>query len=141
MTAAALLNMAAAKGLKVSINPDGKRLDVEGPTAAIGELAPSLKEHKADVIAHIHGQVTGKILPFILPAPDARALLGHCTRVRPDTSTTDADVEALGAYFASLTREKAIAAERRCWAYWKAAAAPTVGGFLAAEPKAKGGAA
>jgi hypothetical protein len=109
--------------------------------AAIGELAPSLKEHKADVMAHIHGQVTGKILPFILPAPDARALLGHCTRVRPGTSTTDPDVEALGAYFASLTREKAIASERRCWAWWKATPVPTVGEFLAREPRAKGGAA
>lgn len=135
MTAAALLTMATELGLKVTLNPDGQHLDVEGPAVAIDELAPSLKAHKADVIAHIHGQVAGKVLPFILPPPDARALLGHCERVRPGTNTTDADVQDLAEHFAALTPEKAIACERRCWSWWKATTNPAVGAFLQTERK------
>jgi hypothetical protein len=81
----------------------------------------------------------GKVLPFILPAPNARALLGHCTRVRPDTSAADADVQALAAYFEALGREGAIASERRLWAWWRATPAPTVAAFLASEPATQKG--
>jgi len=42
------------------------------------------------------GQAGAKVLPFILPAPNARALLGHyCTRIRPDTAVSTNDVQAL----------------------------------------------
>jgi hypothetical protein len=126
VTATGLLTLAAQRGLKVTVDPDGQHIDVEGPSAAIDELAPTLSHNKAAILAHLHGQVTGKVLPFVLPRPDARALLGHCIRVRPDTSTTTADIEALAAHFAAMGREGAIASERRLWAWWKGTANPTV---------------
>jgi hypothetical protein len=137
MTPQAALALAEERGVVLSAR-DGK-LILKGKAAR--ELAPLLAPLKPALLEHLQGQGTGKVLPFILPPPDARALLGHCTRVRPDTSVTEADVEALAAYFGTLPKEKAIEAERRLWPWWKAAPAPTVGEFLAREPRAKGGAA
>jgi putative DNA primase/helicase len=73
-------------------------------------------------------------------APDPLAQLGHCLRVRPDTTASDADRQALAKHFLGLTGT-AEAAGQRLWSYWKAATVPTVTDFLAAESKAKGGAA
>ncbi len=73
-------------------------------------------------------------------APDPLAQLAHCLRVRPDTTATDPDREALAEHFRGLNGT-AEAAGQRLWAYWKAAPSPTVSEFLAKEPKAKCGAA
>jgi len=73
-------------------------------------------------------------------APDPLAQLAHCLRVRPGTTATDADNQALAEHFAGLNGT-AETAGQRLWSYWRAAPAPTVGEFLAREPKAKGGAA
>ena len=48
--------------------------------------------------------------------------------------------QTLAEHFAKLNGT-AEASGQRLWAYWKAAPSPTVAGFLASEPKAKGGAA
>jgi hypothetical protein len=73
-------------------------------------------------------------------ALDPLAQLAHCLRVRPETTATDSDKQALAKHFSGLNGT-AGAASDRLWTYWRAAPAPTVGDFLAHEPKAKGGAA
>ena len=128
MTSREALALAEERGVALSIR--GEKLILRGKAAR--ELAPILAPHKPAILAHLRG---GKVLPFVLPPPTARALLGHCTRVRPDTSAADADVQALATYFEALGREAAIASERRLWAWWKSAPQPTVAEFLAAEPK------
>jgi hypothetical protein len=134
MTAGAVLSLAAQRGVAVALAPGGERLEVEGPAEAVDALVPTLAELKPEILAHLRGQDGAKVLPFILPAPKAGALLAHCTRVRSDTSVTPADVEALAQHFEALGREAAIASERRLWSWWKAAPQPTVSEFLAAEP-------
>jgi len=127
MTSCEALALAEERG--VTLAPRGEKLILKGKAAR--ELAPILAPLKAEIMAHLRG---GKVLPFVLPAPKAGPLLAHCTRVRPDTSAADADVQALAAYFSTLAREAAIASERRLWAWWKSAPQPTVAEFLAAEP-------
>jgi len=73
-------------------------------------------------------------------APDPIAQLDHCLRVRPDTTATDSERTALAEHFSRLNGT-AEASGQRLWAYWKATPSPSVAGFLAAEPRAKGGAA
>ena len=80
----------------------------------------------------------GKVLPFILPAPNASALPGHCTRLRRNTAVSANDVQALAQHFEALGREDAIASERRLWAWWLGSPLPSVAAFLALEPKEKG---
>jgi putative DNA primase/helicase len=65
-------------------------------------------------------------------APDPQALLDHCVRVRPDTTVSDEDRQALAAHFSTLNGS-AEATVQRLWSYWKAAPAPTVTEFLANE--------
>jgi hypothetical protein len=137
MTASAVLSLAARQGVAVVLAPGGERLEVEGPAEAVDALVPTLAELKPELLAHLRGQAGGKILPFILPAPKAGPLLSHCVRVRPDSTVTPADVEALAAYFSTLGREAAIASERRLWVWWRATPHPSVTAFLAAEPKVK----
>jgi P4 family phage/plasmid primase-like protien len=68
--------------------------------------------------------------------PSAAGVLGNCTRVRPDTTATPEDVEALQAHLAGLNGT-AQAALDKLWSYWKSSAAPTVSDFLAREKKAR----
>jgi hypothetical protein len=89
--------------------------------------------NKPALLAHLRGQAGAKVLRFILPAPNARALLGHCTRIRPDTAVSTNDVQALAQHFEALGREAAIASERRLWAWWLGSPQPTVAAFLAIE--------
>jgi P4 family phage/plasmid primase-like protien len=65
-------------------------------------------------------------------APDPLAQIGHCLRVRPGTSASDEDRQALVAYFSTLNGT-ATAAAGRLWAYWKFASKPSITEFLAAE--------
>jgi putative DNA primase/helicase len=65
-------------------------------------------------------------------APDPIALIGHCIRAKPGTTANDADKQALTKHFSGLNGQSE-AAGQRLWSYWKAAPAPTVGDFLAAE--------
>ena len=130
MTSREALALAEERGVALSIR--GEKLILRGKAAR--ELAPILAPLKPAILAHLRG---GKVLPFILPAPKAGPLLSHCVRVRPDSTVTPADVEALAAHFEALGREAAIASERRLWAWWKSAPQPTVGAFLASEPKVK----
>jgi phage/plasmid-associated DNA primase len=67
-------------------------------------------------------------------APSAAGVLGNCTRVRPGSAVTPADVEALQAHLAGLNGT-AQATLDKLWVYWKAAPAPSVSEFLAAERK------
>jgi P4 family phage/plasmid primase-like protien len=69
-----------------------------------------------------------------LTPPDPMAQIRHCLRVRPGTSATDADEQALVEHFSRLNGT-AEATAQRLWTYWKAALAPTVSGFLAIETK------
>ena len=73
-------------------------------------------------------------------ALDPLAPLGHCLRVRPGTAAPDADKQALAEHFRGLNGT-ATDAGVRLFTYWKATPVPTVGEFLAREPRAKGGAA
>ena len=133
MTSREALALAQERG--VTLEPRGEQLILKGKAAH--ELAPILAPLKAEIMNHLRG---AKVLPFILPAPKAGPLLAHCTRVRPDTSAADADVQALVAYFEALGREGAIASERRLWTWWKSAPQPTVAAFLAAETRTPKGA-
>ena len=116
---------------------DAEHLKLVGPREARAQVRDLVLANKPALLAHLRGQAGAKILPFILPAPNARALLGHCTRIRPDTAVSTNDVESLAAHFETLGREGAIASERRLWAWWKTTPQPTVAAFLAEE---KGGA-
>jgi len=69
-------------------------------------------------------------------APDALAQIGHCLRVRPGTTASDADKQALVEYFAGLNGT-ANAVAGRLFDYWRANAAPTVADFLAIETKGR----
>ena len=69
------------------------------------------------------------------------ALVGHLRRARPAVEIGWEDVQVLGEHLAALDAPAAEECSQRLWAYWKGATAPTVGDFLAREPKAKGGAA
>ena len=64
--------------------------------------------------------------------PSAAGVLGNCTRVRPDSTVTPADVEVLQAHLAGLNGT-AQATLDKLWIYWKAAPAPCVSEFLAGE--------
>jgi hypothetical protein len=116
---------------------DAEHLKLVGPREARAQVRDLVLANKPALLAHLRGQAGAKIIPFVLPAPKADALLAHCTRVRPDTSAADADVQALAAYFDSMGREAAIASERRLWVWWKNEPNPTVAAFLASEPAAK----
>ena len=100
----------------------------DNPTCSVNDGTPTPAPEQAS---------GAKVLHLVLAAPKAGALLAHCTRVRSDTSVTPADVEALAAHFEALGREAAIASERRLWVWWKTEAVPSVGAFLASEPKQK----
>jgi hypothetical protein len=68
--------------------------------------------------------------------PSAAGVLANCTRVRPDSTVTPADVEALQEHLAGLNGT-ANAVAGRLFDYWRANAAPTVSGFLAIETKGR----
>jgi hypothetical protein len=133
MTSCEALALAEERG--VTLAARGEQLILKGKAAR--EIAPLLAPLKPELLAHLRDLAGAKVLPFVLPAPKAGALLAHCTRVRSDTSVTPADVEALAAHFEALGREAAIASERRLWSWWKTEAVPSVGAFLASEPKQK----
>jgi phage/plasmid-associated DNA primase len=65
-------------------------------------------------------------------ALDFLAQLDHCLRVRPDSTASDEDRQALAEHFRGLNGT-AEAAGQRLWDFWRSALAPTVGGFLASE--------
>jgi P4 family phage/plasmid primase-like protien len=75
-------------------------------------------------------------VPCLTDAPDALAQIGHCLRVRPGTTASDADKQALVEYFAGLNGT-ANAVAGRLFDYWRANAAPTVADFLAIETKGR----
>ena len=64
--------------------------------------------------------------------PSAAGVLGNCTRVRPDSTVTPADVEALQEHLAGLNGT-AQATLDKLWTYWKDAPSPTVSDFLSRE--------
>ncbi len=70
-------------------------------------------------------------------APDPLAQLAHCLRAKPGTMASDGDRDALAEHFRGLNGT-AEAAGQRLWSYWRSAPAPTVGEFLAREPKPQG---
>ena len=112
---------------------DAEHLKLVGPREARAQVRDLVLANKPALLAHLRGQAGAKVLPFILPAPNARALLGHCTRIRPDTAVSTNDVQALAQHFEVLGREAAIASERRLWAWWLGSPQPTVAAFLAIE--------
>lgn len=88
-----------------------------------------------------HREKTSENVASVAPdAPDPLAQLGHCLRAKPGTAASDADKQALADHFRGLNGT-AEAAGVRLWDFWNATQIPTVGGFLAKEPKAKRGAA
>jgi hypothetical protein len=111
---------------------DAEHLKLVGPREARAQVRDLVLANKPALLAHLRGQ-GGKVPLFELRAPNARALLGHCTRVRPDTAVSTCDVQSLAAHFEALGREGAIAGERRLWAWWKGAPQPTVAAFLDRE--------
>ena len=115
---------------------DAEHLKLLGPREARAQVRDLVIANKPALLAHLRGQTN--VIPFILPAPDASALLGHCTRLRRNTAVSANDVQALAQHFETLGREAAITSERRLWAWWKATEHPTVAAFLALEPKEKG---
>jgi phage/plasmid-associated DNA primase len=66
--------------------------------------------------------------------PSAAGVLGNCTRVRPDSTVTPADVEVLQAHLAGLNGT-AQATVDKLWTYWKGAPAPSVSEFLERETR------
>lgn len=85
----------------------------------------------------VAGETVSRVTESGGPDPiDPLAVLGHCLRTRQGTTATDADRAALAAHFAGLNGQ-AEAAGERLWTYWRSAPAPTVAGYLAAEPRQK----
>jgi hypothetical protein len=61
------------------------------------------------------------------------AQLGHCLRVRPETSASAAERSALVSFCASLPPEKVQPALERLWNYWRKETSPTVSAWLAKQ--------
>jgi putative DNA primase/helicase len=79
------------------------------------------------------GNGSAEVLSVLSPdAPDPLAQIAHCLRVRPDTTVSDEDRQALVAYFSALNGS-AEATVQRLWSYWKVAPSPSVSEFLANE--------
>jgi len=72
-------------------------------------------------------------------APDPLAQLAHCLRVRPGTTATDADREALAEHFRTLNGTAEPAAQR-LFDFWRADPAPSVAAFLEREKRTAKGA-
>jgi hypothetical protein len=92
--------------------------------------------------SHERHTVTDAVGQNAPPTPAADAIdpletLSHCLRVRPTTTASDADREALAAHFRTLNG-KSEATAARLFDYWRKAPAPTVGAFLATETRAQG---
>ena len=73
-------------------------------------------------------ELVSSCVPCATGAPSAAGVLGNCTRVRPGTTATPADVELLQAFLATLNGT-AQATLDKLWDYWKSTAAPSVGDF------------
>jgi hypothetical protein len=52
-TAADRLTLLEARGVAISLTPDGQRLDVTGPPMIVEAALPMIRQHKAAIVAHL----------------------------------------------------------------------------------------
>jgi hypothetical protein len=72
---------------------------------------------------------------------DIAMLVEHLRRIRPTVALGWEDTQVLGEHLSTLDAPASAEVAQRLWSYWKATPVPTVGEFLAREPREKGGAA
>jgi putative DNA primase/helicase len=112
------------RGLELATDNTNNTFPPDSPLPPISLLS---REGSGKTGGNVLSPVVGKA-----DAPDPLAQIGHCLRVRPDTTASDEDRQALAAHFSTLNGS-AEATAQRLWTYWKGAPAPSVSEFLATE--------
>jgi len=112
------------QGLEVAASNTGNTYPPDSPLPPISfSSREEIGKNRRNVLPPVAGSPD---------APDPTAQIAHCLRVRPDTTVSDEDRQALVAHFSTLNGS-AEATVQRLWSYWKAAPSPSVSEFLAGE--------